>query len=217
MSREVLYHVLRDIEAIYTLTFTGGEPSLAPEVIEDFIQECFWRKIDVGWFYIVTNAMPHNRYRRFLDAVHKLYGYCDEKDLCGLTISQDQYHSFHHGLLNKFDMFRNEYGEWEDRPYFRMEASREHIIHVIDDGRATANNIGTKPAEMQKPWKFEDDVVREHPVYISANGNVTSCCDMSFHRIDKECKGNVLQTPLPQIIESYCTEEEECKSENSGL
>lgn len=98
-----------------------------------------------------------------------------------------------------------------------MEASRKHIIHVIDDGRATANNIGTKPAEMQKPWEFEDDVVREHPVYISANGNVTSCCDMSFRRIDKECKGNVLHTPLPEIIKSSCINSEVTGHETKAI
>lgn len=205
MSREVLCNALRDVEAIYNLTFTGGEPSLAPEVIEDFLQECYWRKIDVQSFYIVTNAMPHNKYRRFLNAVHKLYGYCDEKGCCSLTVSRDQYHSFHPGLLNKFDMFRNEYGEWEERPYFRLDDYRKHIIHVIDEGRAEANNIGTKEREIQAPWEFHDDIVNERVLYISANGNVTSSCDMSFHRIDKECKGNVLQTPLREIIESFCT------------
>jgi hypothetical protein len=32
---------------------------------------------------------------------------------------------------------------------------------------------------------------------------------MSFDRIDAESKGNVLETPLPEIIESYCTKQPE--------
>ena len=48
MSVPVLHGVLQHLESICTLTITGGEPSLAPEVLEEFLQICHWRKIQVG-------------------------------------------------------------------------------------------------------------------------------------------------------------------------
>jgi hypothetical protein len=93
---------------------------------------------------------------------------------------------------------------------------RDHPIEfAFDEGRAHENQLGYKPPHDQDPWDvYTDDQGTTHVrddhgmVYIAANGNVVSNCDMSFHRIDKESKGNVLITPLPQIIESFCIPEE---------
>src|SRR5271157_4943644 len=37
MPREVLHAAMRDVDYVGSVLFTGGEPSLATEVIEDFI------------------------------------------------------------------------------------------------------------------------------------------------------------------------------------
>jgi len=75
-------------------------------------------------------------------------------------------------------------------------------------GCAHENQLYCDPAKVQKPWSIDDDYI-EGTVYVSANGNVTSCCDMAFKRIDRESKGNVLETSLSDIIKSFSNVNEE--------
>jgi hypothetical protein len=220
MTREVLLNTLQHIDSIGYLTITGGEPSLAPEVIEDMLLQFLWKKIDVEFFYIVSNGMPHNKYQRFLEAVSRLYDWCDEKEACSLTISRDQFHPFDpYRHLSKFEL-RDEYGHHygEFPPYFHPDARKKDIWRLLNEGRAKKLHQDTDLMEQQVPWGTRDDTtVLEPEVYVSSNGNVVSCCNMAFHRIDREAKGNVLITPLPQIIESYCKREEDAWQEEVAV
>jgi len=221
MSNAVLFKAMGSIESIGTLTLAGGEPSLAPEVLEYLFENLYMHKIQVGSFYIVTNGMPHNRFRRFLTAVERLYGWCDSQGSCMLTVSRDQYHPFNQNpgrYLRQFEI-RDEHGgrHWEGEypPYFYPGDRNVTIHQVIGEGRAVETQVGFEPQEQQTPWEVHTDgnYVIEPVVYVSANGNVTSSCNMSFERLDREAKGNVLTKYLPDIIESYCTIQEEVKEE----
>lgn len=219
MSNEVLSRAMGFIDSVCTLTVTGGEPSLAPEVLESLINILYWRKVQVGAFYIVSNGMNHNKYRRFLTAVERLYGWCDEQDSCVLTVSRDQYHPFNDNpnkYLSKYE-FRDEYGHHygEYPPYFYPDSRNHRIERALGEGRAVKTQTGFEPQEQQTPWELnsDGDYVIDPLVYISANGNVTSALNMSFDRIDAEAKGNVLTKSLPDIIESYCTKQEPVQEE----
>jgi hypothetical protein len=193
------------------VTFTGGEPSLAPEVIEEFRQFCLMRKIDLGWFYCATNGMPHNRFQRFIRALDGIYAISDEQCACGLEMSQDQFHPRDRRSLNQF-MIRDEDGRIYDNyvPYFNPKGRTSYIPTPLNEGRARETGVGTQDPDEQRPWEVQDDYVfsvSNHVVYIACNGNVVSNCNMSFNRIDAESKGNVLETPLYEIIDSYCIKE----------
>lgn len=215
MSNAVIFKAMGWIDSISTLTITGGEPSLAPEVLEYLLETFRWKRTQVGAFYIVTNGMPHNRYRRFLDAVEHLYGWCDEQSACTLTVSRDQYHPFndnHWRNLEKFEVHDENGKHWgEYPPYFYPDARNHRIERALGEGRAIKTQTGFEPQEQQKPWELDSvgDYVIDPEVYISANGNVCSACNMSFDRIDAESRGNVLETSLQTIIESYSTKQPE--------
>jgi hypothetical protein len=212
MSNAVLFKTFGSINHVCTLTLTGGEPSLVPEVFEELWNCCVWQKVSIGAFYIVTNGMNHSRYRRFLTAVERLYRWCDEPGSCSLTVSRDQYHPFEmRKHASKFEV-RDEYGNhWGEYPeYVHLDDRHHRIERVLNEGRAAETQVGNEyDVEHQTPWELdgEGDYVIDPLVYVAANGNVVSCCNMSFDRIDAESKGNVLETPLSQIIESYCTQE----------
>jgi len=208
MSNEIINKTLEHVTSIGTLCLTGGEPSLAPEVLENLWLSLWWKKLRVEAFDITTNACPHNRYGRFLRAVDKLYGWCDSQSSCNLSISRDQYHGYVSSRARIFKRYMSEEYYGENPPYFHPEGRSTYMSEPICEGRALKTGAGWAPIKEQKPWELDEDYVGEHEVYISANGNVTSCCDMSFARIDRDCKGNVLTTPLPQIIESYCNHKE---------
>ena len=209
MTHDIICSTFKHIESIGSLTITGGEPSLATEVFEDINLSLWWRKIQVQSFYIVSNGCPHNRYGRFLRAVDKLYQYCDEQEACSFTISRDQFHDFEPSRYRIFQRYMDEEYYGEDPSYFHPKGRDEYIEKVIGEGRAVKTQVGFEPIIEQKPWKLDGDYVTEQEVCVSANGNVTSCCDMSYARIDSENKGNVLKMPLPQIIEGYCVKKEE--------
>lgn len=201
MSREVYYNTLRNVKHISGLTITGGEPSLAVDVLEELVSFMRWHKVSFDYFYVVTNGKTVRNWKKFLSVMDDLYEWADDKGSCSMTVSQDQYHREVHNL--NLGKFRDEYGE--ERPYMDLKARRDPIVSPLAEGRA-ANGLGWKEPEQQKPWQVTDESeleVYEGDVYVSANGNVVSCCDMSFNRIDKESKGNVLVTPLSEIIRGY--------------
>jgi len=215
MSNGIIAKVVSQVDYVSTLTLTGGEPSLGTEVIENLVNYTRWRRdFKIGSFYVVTNGRPHNRFSRFLKALDALYELVEEKDSCSLTISRDQFHNFDKSLLRKF---WNEWGESE-REYFHPENRTTYIDYagILNEGFAEKNQLGTKDPEQQKPWQVDEEYgycVKDGLVYVAANGNVVSICDISYARTDAEAKGNVLQTPLREIIESFCVREEAPKEE----
>ena len=56
MSEHVLESVLSRVSSIRTLTFTGGEPSLAPEIILKSLELVKANGINIEQVYIVTNG-----------------------------------------------------------------------------------------------------------------------------------------------------------------
>jgi len=217
MSSQTIWNALKDINEIGTLTITGGEPSLKPEAIREIWNVLLSRGIQVQCFYVVTNAKSTYKRIEFLEALDKLYQWCDEPDACVLCVSQDQFHNSLRSPNMKY-FHGNEvedYGEtyWMERGYFKPDQRTAPINKVISDGRAKELQWGSIEARHQEPWVVDrhpdgDLRVLEKEVYISANGNVTSCCDMSYKRIDEECIGNVNNEPLEDIILRNCESEE---------
>lgn len=212
MSPQTIWNALKNIDEIGILTITGGEPSLKPEIIREIWNVLLSRGIHVGSFYVVTNAKSTYKRIEFLEALDKLYQWCDEPEQCTLCVSQDQFHNnlrspnMKYFAGNEVDDYGDKY--WMDREYFRPNERTTYITNVIDDGRAKELQFGSVKAKLQKPWSVRrdnDDLhVFENEVYISANGKVTSCCDMSYKRIDEECIGNVNDEPLEDIILRNC-------------
>ena len=72
---------------IGNLTFSGGEPSLVPEVLKGVLDLAQKHGIDVGGFYITTNAYAITT--EFLVAVIRWYAYCEEKEMCAINWSAE--------------------------------------------------------------------------------------------------------------------------------
>jgi len=218
MTPQILQAVLSSCTGIGTVTFGGGEPSLAPEVFEEFFNISHWRHINFESFYIVTNGKAHNGLSRFMRAVDRLYWMAGEQDACSLVVSQDQYHkALREVNWGRYEM-KDETGRSYDEfpPYFDMKSRTGDIHNPIAEGRAIETQVGWREPEQQKPFEVEEYNGEVHVrsddakyVYVAANGNVVSGCNMSFRRIDKESKGNVLQKPLSEIIEGYCVRKDE--------
>lgn len=215
MTPAILHQTLSHVEYIHSVAFTGGEPSLASEVIEEFISQRQWHKFSYGSFYIVTNGKTRNGFRKFMDTVDRLHTFAENQDECCLTLSRDQYHRWEMREINlgKFTKAHDYYeGDYEaDRPYLSLGGRAGDIISPLAEGRAIETQVGCSDPERQTPWIIdeEDNGKITFPdsssdlVYVAANGNVVSSCNMSFRRADQESKGNVLTQSLPDIIRRF--------------
>lgn len=194
MSREIVDRILEPITSIYSLVFTGGEPTLNLPIMQYTLKQIKKRKIDLGAFYICTNGKKIDL--EFLKFLCELYAACNDKESCGLDVSQDQYHEkVDVRLYEAFTFFHKEN---RTKPY-KPE-------YTLCEGRASDNGIGWKYLNISDEFEVELD---EEPratdtVYIAANGNVTNDCDFSYEHVDDEyCRGNVLEKSLQDIVLGY--------------
>jgi hypothetical protein len=202
MPRHVMFRTLRDVSDIDTLTLTGGEPSMVPDTLDELRSEIICSRVNITRFYIVTNAHSTRNRGRFIEFLDWLHSYTDMDDENALVVSQDQFHRAEHNP--KFKGFETEWGD--DPPYFHRQERQEYIYNVLNEGRAAELQTATTDRKEQRGWEltqwkeYGDIHVMENEVYVSANGNVTGCCDMAFKRIDREAYGNVLKEDLETII-----------------
>jgi hypothetical protein len=83
-------------------------------------------------------------------------------------------------------------------------AARKKIYSVILEGRAKENFKEGRKSEFKNGFYNEDsDCYCENQVYVAANGNVISNCDLSFETVDKNAFGNVNNETLRSIIDKF--------------
>jgi MoaA/NifB/PqqE/SkfB family radical SAM enzyme len=198
MSNEVIDAVLDQVNDISMVTFTGGEPSLNIPAIRYFTESVRARKIFLDCFYVVTNGKRNAK--PLVDALMNLYNICDDgENLTGLAMSRDDFHE----EVPIPRIFRALKFFHED-----SHVMKDMVIDsLINEGRAKKNHMGMReitvyPFENTDGWD-DDTLSVSEELYIAANGNVISACNLSYKRIDAESFGNVLKTPLIDIIQQH--------------
>lgn len=199
MSREVINKVFSQVTSVGCLMLTGGEPSLACGVIETIIEHIHMRKTDVQNFWCITNGLAgRQRAERFAMALTKLHWLCgsDEDGMSGLSVSSDAWHEdvAIPAVYEKLKFYQE-----------RRHGPQSQDA-VILEGRAKLNGIGRREAKSQGSFDVEEFDGNMHiggDLYVAANGNVTSECDMSFSRIDAESLGNVLTDSIEDIVKRW--------------
>lgn len=197
---EMLNNVFDGIDSVETITFTGGEPLTQINTIIEILEYIRDNHIELGAFYIVSNGTVYSK--KLIDVLNDFYQYyVTEQELCSFEISQDEYH-------NQFDDVRKtniwkyeELKEYYGYDFIRMK-ERQKIYSVIESGNAKKNGFhGRKSSFNNGFYPNNDDNFYDTMVYISANGNVISDCDLSFENVDKYSFGNVKNETLKSIIE----------------
>lgn len=191
LKLSLVARLFTQIDSIDTLTFTGGEPSLAPAKITGIIDLARQNSIPINRFYIVTNAEKVSR--KFMDAVYYAYNYCEDDDEMNeikcVAISSDKQH------------------EWSSCEVRRRERNIERLLelpfaHERDAKRDYENNPSTiwtgrakdyygytgrepkvSPVSMEK---WDDEIQIQDIIYLNCLGNVLPECDLSFEDMDNE-------------------------------
>jgi MoaA/NifB/PqqE/SkfB family radical SAM enzyme len=192
IKREVIEALLDKVDYIGSVTFTGGEPSLNPKAITDFVDICKEKGVSVSNFYMATNGVEYTD--DFLLAIMKLYLFCDndEPEITQLEVSRSYYH----------DCFQNE-DEIDKLRCFSFFSERKYLKYsaqsLIDQGRAKDYGLGARKNLVENLEIVCDNI--EGEFYLNVNGDVIEGCDWSYKSQSRHKKGNVLTcNSLSEII-----------------
>jgi MoaA/NifB/PqqE/SkfB family radical SAM enzyme len=190
MSDGVIENALKDVSYINSITFTGGEPSLAVDKILKILQVVKKNGIDVGNFYLVTNGKKSSM--SLMQAMIKWYGYCFDNEISSLVISKDQYHK------EEIPSVKSAEKLYSALTFYNKTERDYEIKSIINDGLAYDNGIGDRYVEHNLVKTEQGEEIEE--IYISALGEILSCCDLSYQRQADEALGNVLKDNLADIF-----------------
>jgi hypothetical protein len=212
MSKRHMIDFLLQVDYISTITFTGGEPTLPSgiNVMYDFMDVCNNLGVEVGSFYIVSNAKVWRP--ELPDLVERLYNFCTENEVSLVDISTDR---FHDPIQDKRMQFKI---RLEDALSFNygieeLVGMRRDVDYssVITEGRGY--NVGCRPyvgCELRIE-EYNDGCINisEGELYLNCNGNVIKGCDWSYE--SQELPQNIICAAsgnLEEAIKKHATEYE---------
>lgn len=200
ITKKIIDAALDPFENISSLTLTGGEPSLVPELVKYTIDQIIERGISLGSIYVVTNGKKYSR--SMLNSIRRAYEYADEKDLCGLCISVDEYHK------GSYDIAWDRY---ESEPFFRTDKVQKDLSkYLINEGNAYYNGIGRRNlhinTSIKKEYVDESDTtitIWDDILYVSAVGDVLLNCDVSYENQPLYAIGNLNHSRMIDIVQAH--------------
>lgn len=207
LRREALKNIFENVEYIGALQFTGGEPLLALYQMRQIVDYLKWANIEIGYFWVKTNGTIFSK--AFLKYLQELQNRTNEPDMCCMEFSLDQYHN------NKYKNVIHEYQNYEYEYTFikaseNLQSKYNKIYRIIKEGRAKRLRQ-YEVYEFDKPSFYDgwnaDDYDADNMIYVSANGNVMTDCNLSFNSIDKYSFGNIYRETLESIVDRNTKEE----------
>lgn len=213
ITKEIIDATLENITQISSLTLTGGEPFLYPDIIQYIADAIEAKEIELYSFFIATNGTV--KATTTLASIVKLYALSEEKECCEIKISDDVYHQRERCRLDltidpTFDILS----------ITRRDQTKYKPEYLINQGNAALNlNAMKNVRDDGFSISQEDDIMLvENDIYINTNGDILSGCDYSYEYQEYEKRGNVLEQPLIAFLEqvyeeeqddAYCAKEEE--------
>lgn len=217
ISEEVLEKFFSQINYISEITIGGGEPTLHLNEIDTLISIILKYDVEIGNFYIVTNGKVYRQ--RLVDICDFLYEeICSENEISGLAVSDDLFHRERHKSINKFEYNKERYyniDKWNFREYARKDKETDFSkVSIINMGMAKINGIGNRELNIYLPYKeiWDDEiVVRDTELYLTYDGRLVPCCDLSYDVIDSNnyTIGNIMTEDLLNIVQRLPKEDDE--------
>ena len=188
-------------DGIGSITFTGGEPTLNMSAIKRTFETIRLLDIPLGGFYIVTNARAYKK--ELIELLDEMYEYCYEKELCGLAISDDEFHAKYR---DEFTFKRNSihyaYDCFGDmRKYFRQNEKKTdwQSSYLLNEGRAKnihspyikkrENTVSSVIDDLVHIYKGDNNI--GGTLYLNALGELIDGCDWSYHSQNQHKLGNI--------------------------
>ncbi len=177
LPRKYVHDFFSRVDVIQSITLSGGEPSIAPHIIQEVAEEVTITGIDIQNFFIVTNGKEVSD--DFLASVEAMKKVCSQNDKSHIEISN---HMYNKGLTEKNVQrlktlsipVRNKYNSQLYFPYV-----------IYNEGYAKENKIGYReyplPAYRKKYIDFDHEYLsKKIMLYLNTRGNVLYGCGWSY-------------------------------------
>ena len=205
MDKKIIDIVLQQVDD-FSITFTGGEPSLYPEAIRYAVDNIITNDKTVTSFFVATNGKKYSQ--EMVNALIELNAYILEtqgmlENYSSLALSRDEFHED----IDKMNEFRYRGLSFfsESKIQNFINYSSGNMRGIINEGNAHHNGIGTRDIEREEICVDKDDfsvdnILIDGILYINVHGDVIIGCDYSYENQQKYKIGNVLERPLFDIL-----------------
>jgi len=177
LASEHLWTLFEKIDRVQTITFTGGEPTLAVDIIANALVAAKDNNVEVGNFYIATNALtvPDEFIRVLID----WWQYCDDNEITAVHYSNDMYHPDSADLednIHKLSVLRFVSEKYSPKS-LAIDAK-----HLIAEGRGSKIGANRKLNRYTfEVTEWEDGAsIQDNEVYLNCDGNIIAGCDWSY-------------------------------------
>lgn len=188
MTTDVIDKILDSFDRITEVTFTGGEPTLNLDVMEYFFQALKARNKFIDGFYVATNG--HDNQERLAHILLNAYMDVDAPEICGVSLSIDDFHNGHQSPYIRGLAFYQEVKEHleQDPDKWVIKSGRAYDFGI---GRPYDNNVRFSAEYTKYPDHSEE--ITADTVYVSFDGYVYPDCDLSYEIMDENKKLKIEQ------------------------
>ena len=201
LDPNILNSFLKQVKDITTLTITGGEPSLVPEIMIKLLRKFQKYKVDVGNIYIVTNGKKITN--KFITACIEWYLYCYDNEISAVCTSKDMFHE---------PVWPDNIKKLEALSFFNNRDKNTDFTktHVLNIGRAKTLHL-PNVTKNDKPYfeEIECETIDEHTIEVcsgnitvTTNGDILSQCDYAYNETDAIKIGDV-NDDMYEIFKQY--------------
>lgn len=198
------------VSSIGTLIFTGGEPSLNTPFITKVVDYVLDNDIEVNGCFITTNGKVYSQ--KLVDSVRRLFFRYMEKQtkgrvnpgltkyilsegMFGIAVSLDTFHE---------DIPLDNYLKYATCGFYSDSKEvdfKTHKAWVVRRGRGDSVE-GSQCRDLRSfhSEEVDEETIVVDMVYITADGDVFSDCDMSYDMMYTGAYGNVFDETLAEIL-----------------
>lgn len=199
MDKDHMRNLLSQVKNIDSVTFSGGEPSLNPKAILDFIELAKYYNVWVSSFYIATNGKRISE--EFIIACLKLFSFCEEKETCCVDVSCDDFHKQEHYFIMEESLLSG-------LSFVGVRTGDYYGKNWLAEGRF--EEVGGR-INVVESLEIDEDYgcICEGNLYLNCFGEIILGCDWSFKNQSKHKICNVSDDIWEACLEYYRKQEEE--------
>lgn len=213
--------ILDGIDSIGSVTFTGGEPSLADDFIEAFVDYAVENDKEINGCFIATNGKVYSQ--KIVDSMMKLQLFsCEEMNGKEIFVNYNDRYILEDEEISNFaiavslDKF-HEAIPLSNLIKYKHSGFYTNIMETNFDKQsvlARGRGATIRGAFQRNIWQlyFSDNDDRGYEaesVYINVDGSVFADCDLSYEDAEREeALGNIEEQDLADILDAKA---EECR------
>ena len=222
ISKEIIDTVLdnKEIKRIDHICFSGGEPTLNPEIIIYAIDKIIAERIDVHEVVTVTNGQIFNR--ELVEAFNRFNQYRNERvrHVIDEEYKDSNDKKWYEKLLrdNTDGHVRISFSTDRFHPPIPNEVRENYYkyckgIELVDKDTEDKNLFKTGFSEIGNEFNYElkplryfqqkEDYFIIDYIYITANGYITSEGNGQYEDMDRINMGHIFNTSLTEIMATY--------------